>query len=83
MRHLNNNPSITTTMSYQKLSKVFYSPLSYKKHGTSFLDLLFMERPQEFIQNKELVSNDFLPKSDKDEVKPLVTFDDNVDYNDL
>ena len=80
---LNNNPSITTTMSYQKLSKVFYSPLSYKKHGTSFLDLLFMERPQEFIQNKELVSNDFSPKSDKDEVKPLVTFDDNVDYNDL
>lgn len=73
---LSNNPSITVSMSYQKLSKTLYSPLSFKKHGTSFLDLLFMERPQEFILNKELIKNGFVPKSDKDEPRPLVTFED-------
>lgn len=73
---LTNNPSITTSMSYQKLSKTLYSPLSFKKHGTSFLDLLFMEKPQEFMLNRELVKNEFVPKSDKDEPTPLVVFED-------
>lgn len=69
---LTNNPSITISMSYQKLSKALYAPLSYKKHGTSFLDLLFMERPQEYMLNKELISNDFIPPSDRDEPVPLI-----------
>lgn len=63
---LTNNPSITVSMSYQKLSKVLYNPLSFKKDKPSFLDLLFMEKPQEFITNRNLIDTEYKPKNDKD-----------------
>lgn len=63
---LTNNPSITVSMSYQKLSKVLYNPLSYKKDGTSFLDLLFMERPQDYFVNKSLIDKTFQVTSTRD-----------------
>lgn len=47
---LNYNPSITISLSYQKISKIFYSPLTYKKKGASFMDLFFMKRPQRAIK---------------------------------
>jgi hypothetical protein len=47
---LNNNPSITISLSYQKISKMFYAPLTYKKHGASFMDLFFMKTPQRVIK---------------------------------
>lgn len=45
-RALTCNPSVTISMSYQKVSKLLYNPLTFKKHGSSFMDLFFMERPQ-------------------------------------
>ena len=47
---LNNNPSITISLSYQKITKMFYSPLTFKKHGASFMDLFFMKTPQRVIR---------------------------------
>ena len=47
---LNYNPSITISLSYQKITKMFYSPLTYKKHGASFMDLFFMKTPQRVIR---------------------------------
>ena len=61
---LTNNPSITVSMSYQKLSKVLYNPLSFRKDKPSFLDLLFMEKPQEFMVNQNIIDKDYKPKSD-------------------
>jgi hypothetical protein len=46
---LTNNPSVIVSMSYQKIKKMFYAPLTFKKHGASFLDLFFMECPQRVI----------------------------------
>lgn len=46
---LNFNPSIIITLMYQRLSKVLYNPLSFKKNGTSFIDLFFMENPTEHL----------------------------------
>lgn len=60
-----NNPSICITMLYQRLSKTLYSPLSFKKHGVSVVDLFFMKQPQQFIKNENLISNREF-KSDKD-----------------
>ena len=40
------NPSVTISMSYQKVSRLLYNPLTFKKNGSSFMDLFFMERPQ-------------------------------------
>ena len=46
---LNNNPSIIITMMYQRLGKVLYNPLSFKKRGASFIDLFFMENATEHL----------------------------------
>ena len=35
---LNNNPSITISLSYQKIMKMFHAPLTYKTRGASFMD---------------------------------------------
>lgn len=50
---LNMNPSITISLSYQKITPMFYAPLTYKKHGASFMDLFFMKRPQLAIKGIE------------------------------
>ena len=52
---LKNNPSITTTLEYQKISKTLYNPLSYKKNKPSQMDLFFMNKPQEFMTSVETV----------------------------
>ena len=48
---LKNNPSIIITLMYQSLSKILYNPLSFKKNGTSFIDLFFMENPTEHLKS--------------------------------
>lgn len=47
---LNYNPSVTVSLSYQKITKIFYSPLTYKKKGASFMDLFFMKTPQRALK---------------------------------
>lgn len=51
---LKNNPSITNTLEYQKISKTLYSPLSYKKNKPSQMDLFFMNKPQEFMSSVQI-----------------------------
>lgn len=46
---LNNNPSVIITLMYQRLGKVLYNPLTFRKNGTSFIDLFFMENPTEHL----------------------------------
>lgn len=69
------NPSITTTMSYQKLAKTLYNPLSFRKNKPSFLDLLFMEKPQEFMVNKKLINNDYDTGNDDKDPLPFILWD--------
>lgn len=62
-RALTCNPSVTISLSYQKISKLLYNPLTYRKKGASFMDLFFMERPQYAIKNIKLPENEeFKPK---------------------
>ena len=57
---LNNSPSITTNLEYQKIGKTLVSPLSSKKRKPSVFDLYFMEKPQDFMVNRDsMVSDDF------------------------
>ena len=56
-----NSPSITVTLLFQNLSKVLYWPQTFKKHKPSRLDLFFMERPQDFLNNRDTI----------EEVKPV------------
>lgn len=43
---LTSNPSVTVSLSYQKVKRMLYNPLTFKKNGASFMDLFFMEQPQ-------------------------------------
>lgn len=47
-----NNPNPSVTLMYQNLAKILYTPLTYSKHAPSFIDLFFMERPQDFLNTK-------------------------------
>lgn len=64
---LMNHPAVTITLLYERLSKVLYTPLTFKKNGVSFVDVFFMKNPQKFIKsNESLVTNKEL-RSDKEE----------------
>lgn len=62
-RALMENPSVTTSMEYQKLGKQLFNPLTFKKTEPSISDLFFMVQPQEYM-NIELEESNI--KSDKD-----------------
>lgn len=51
---LTNNPSIVVSLLYQRLSKLLYNPLSFRKNKPSFLDLFFMEKPQNFLNSTDI-----------------------------
>lgn len=71
---LTNNPSVTIGLLYQRLSKVLYTPLTFKKTAPSVVDPFFMEKPQEYIvDNDEMMTRKEL-KSDKEQnLKELIT----------
>ena len=52
---LDKNPSVVISLLNEKLEKMFYMPLTYKKTAPSFVDLFFMEQPQMFIDNDDMV----------------------------
>lgn len=57
-RSLTCNPSVTISMSYQKVSRLLYNPLTFKKKGSSFMDLFFMEKPQYAIRGIDAPKDD-------------------------
>lgn len=71
---LKNNPSITTTLEYQNISKTLYNPLSYKKNKPSQMDLFFMNKPQEFMTAVETVKS----KEPKELIKGII-YDEEVE----
>lgn len=52
---LSNNPSVSISLSYANISKTLYSPLTYRKNKPSFMDLFFMEQPQMYLNNSDIV----------------------------
>lgn len=66
---LTDNPSIIISLSYQKIGRALYNPLSFKKHGASFLDLFFMEAPH--MMNLEVSTDDKIDKNG-----PVLSFEE-------
>lgn len=52
---LDKNPSIVISLLNEKLEKMFYMPLTFRKHKPSFVDLFFMQQSQAFIDNPDVV----------------------------
>lgn len=75
---LDNSPSITVNLEYQKIGKTLVSPMSTKKTKPSVFDLFFMEKPQEFTVSKEMISDDYNMEEDTASQNMLeaVTFDE-------
>lgn len=68
-RALFNNPSVTTSLAYEKVSMALQNPLTYKKTKSASLDLFYMEQPQMFL-NRDIVRID--PMTEKDRQKGIV-----------
>ena len=73
-RALTDHPSVTINMLYQKLAKTLFTPLTFRKSAPSFVDLLFMEQPQLYMQNSSIITESKI-KSDREEAQPMITFD--------
>ena len=75
---LDNSPSITVNLEFQKIGKTLVSPLSTKKNKPSIYDLFFMENPQDYCVNKEMISDSYNMQEDttKNNIIEAVTFDD-------
>lgn len=75
-RALTTNPAVSISMSYQKVSKQLYSPLTFKKKGSSFMDLFFMEKPQYAINGMEPPKEEkFIPEPGE-MYEPIIFIDD-------
>jgi len=53
---LTNNASVVVSLLYQRLSKMLYNPLTFRKSKPSFLDLFFMVKPQEYLNSTDIIS---------------------------
>lgn len=72
---LTNNPSITISLSYQKIKRVLTTPLSFRKNGPSFIDLFFMENPQRIIYDLPEEEEEFR-REPGEVVDPMIFIDD-------
>lgn len=81
---LNNSPSITVNLEFQRIGKTLVSPLSTKKRKPSIFDLYFMEKPQENVVNKEMISDRFTLQDETEvpQLKDAVYFIDEEDNSD-
>lgn len=67
---LERNSNVVISMLNQKLEQQFVNPLTFKKHGASFVDLFFMEQPQEFIKNNDIIDPDIKFQEEGTESEP-------------
>jgi hypothetical protein len=69
---LTNSPSITVSLEYQKIGAALVSPMSTKKRKPSIFDLYFMEKPQNYAVNREMISDKYGYKEDNDDTPTIV-----------
>lgn len=68
---LTDNPSITVSLLYQRLSRQLYNPLSFKKTKPSVMDVFFIEQPQKYLNSKDIIQRD-KPKEEIKMIRPMV-----------
>jgi hypothetical protein len=69
-----NNRSIGLRLQADKIQKTLTSPDYKQLHKPAMVDLFYMEQPQEYLSDKNITSDEYEYKSDKDEsiVEPIV-----------
>lgn len=76
-RALTYNPSVVISLSYQKINKALYNPLTFAKYKPSFMDLFFMKQPQRIIRNIEDEVKE-VPKDENGLITPIIFYNDNT-----
>lgn len=66
---LNNHPSISVRMNYEKIKKALYLPLSYRRFKPSFMDLFMCVTPLKLIHAEEFCSK---PTYNKELTSPVI-----------
>ena len=66
------NPSVTTALQYQQFKRNIIAPLTYKKQEPSSMDLVFMEKPQEYTKMRPIPKKHI--KSDKEMIYKPITY---------
>lgn len=71
-KSLSENRSITVRLQSNKVSKALANPQNRFISKPSMTDIYFMEQPQEYL-DPEMISDDYVPKSDKEEgvIQPI------------
>ena len=73
---LGNNPSITISLEYKRVSDTLYKPLTFRKDKASFLDLYFMKQPQEYINNPSIITEKSTYRNNEDNLIDPISFID-------
>ena len=70
---LSNNRSITLRLQASKIHNTLANPESFRIFKPAMVDLFYMEQPQEYLTDNDIVSDDYVPESDKDEqiIEPI------------
>jgi hypothetical protein len=81
---LNNSPSITVNLEYQRIGKTLISPLSTRKRKPSVFDLYFMEKPQNYLENNDMISDKYnmIEDNEVNKMRDAIYFIDNEEPND-
>ena len=66
------NPSVTVALQYQSFKRNIIDPLTYKKTAPSSMDLVFMEKPQEYTKMRPKSRSSV--KSDREEIYRPITY---------
>jgi len=73
---LTKNPSVTIALSYQKITRALYDPLTYRKHGPSFMDLFFMNKPQLVIRDITPADTEVVKRDPGELYEPFTKLED-------
>ena len=75
---LTKNPSITIRLEYSKISKTLFTPSSFEVTKPSNMDLYFMEQPQEFINNNDVITDNpnIIEDDDEKKINAIYFFED-------
>lgn len=77
------SPYVITSLMYGRLNKALYDPLTFRKNKASFLDLFFMEKPQDYINMEAIKTAESHANADIDKVlKPLFIKEDQDQVDD-
>lgn len=67
---LRDNPSVTISLMYEKIKEQLRNPLTFQKTKASSMDLFYMVKPQNYM-NEDFVESNIIPVNDEGLIKPF------------